>query len=176
MSSTTSNNSSTASSSIISLHKFSHLITEPEMTRSLARAFASRPTSTAILRYYFFLSRSIVRLEQDLERHRHEQNTLFDHLFKSRRFLMKVEPIIQRYRQLTLRYHPLAILHLPLAGLQTTTTSICPRILPLMKKLDQNKTQSLSPTMKRPTLVHSKDRRPGDIVSPQYQIHVCTFL
>ena len=57
----------------------------------------------------------------------------------------------------------MAVLHLPLARLQTTT-SICPRILPLMKKLDQNKTQSLSPTMKRPTLEHSKDRRPGDIV------------
>ena len=106
MSSTTSNNSLTASSSIISPHEFSRLITEPEMTRSLARAFASRPTSTAILCYYFFLSRSIDRLEQDLERHRHEQNTLFDHLFKSRRFRMKVEPIIQRYRQPTPRYHP----------------------------------------------------------------------
>ena len=106
MSSTTSNTSSTASSSIISPHEFSCLITEPKMTHSLAKAFASRPTSTAILCYYFFLSQSIDRLEQELEQHQHEQNTLFDHLFKSRRFRMKVQPIIQQYQQLTSHYHP----------------------------------------------------------------------
>jgi hypothetical protein len=106
MSSSSSNNSSTASSSIISPHEFSCLITEPEMTRALARTFASRPTSTAILRYYFFLSRSIERLHQELERHHHEQNTLFHHLFESRRFRMKVQPIVLRYRQFTSRYHP----------------------------------------------------------------------
>ena len=106
MSSTTSNNSSTASSSIISSHESSRLITKPKMTCSLARTFASRPTSTAILRYYFFLSRSIDWLEQDLEWHQHEKNTLYDHLFKSRRFRMKVQTIIQQYWQLTPRYHP----------------------------------------------------------------------
>lgn len=112
MSSTSSNNdnSSTASSPIISPHEFSRLITDPEMTRSVARTFASRPTSTAVLRYYFFLSRSIDRLDQELERHRHERNTIFGHLFEKRSFRMKIQPIIQRYRHLASRthrgYHP----------------------------------------------------------------------
>ena len=77
---------------------------------------------------------------------------------------MKVEPIIQQYRQLTPCYHPYGHTPSPPGTPSDNKTSICPRILPLMKKLDQKKTQSLSPTMKRPTLEHSKDRRPGDIV------------
>jgi hypothetical protein len=110
MSSSSSNDSYSASSPIPSPQELSHLITEPDSLHSIARKFASKPTSTAILRYYKFLSQSIAQLEEELERHQMEREVIYNHLFDNRSFQTRIRPIVNEYRQkqvlIRQRFHP----------------------------------------------------------------------
>ena len=95
---------------MLSPDELSCLIIETDLAYPIARAFASKPTSTAVLRNYAFLSRSIDRLKLDLERHRLEQQALFTYLMESRTFQTKIQPIVHQYRRRNghtrYRYHP----------------------------------------------------------------------
>jgi hypothetical protein len=79
--------------------ELSHLITEPDSLHSIAREFASKPTSTAILRHYKFLSQSITQLEEELERHHMEREVVYTHLFDNQSFQARIRPIVNEYRQ-----------------------------------------------------------------------------
>jgi alpha-amylase/alpha-mannosidase (GH57 family) len=46
------------------------------------------------LRYYQLLSENITRLEEDIERHIEECNTLWEHLFESDSFRTRIRPVI----------------------------------------------------------------------------------
>jgi hypothetical protein len=85
-------------SPIPSPQEFSHLITDPDTLHSIARRFASRKSSSTILRYYKFLSQSVAQLEEELERHQREREIIYDHLFDNRSFRMMIRPIVNEYR------------------------------------------------------------------------------
>lgn len=99
MSSSSSNDSYPASSPMPSPQELSHLLTEPDSLHSIAHKFTSKPTSTAILRYYAFLSHSIAQLEEELERHQMEREVVYNHLFDNRSFQNRIHPIVNEYRQ-----------------------------------------------------------------------------
>jgi hypothetical protein len=88
-----------ASSHIPSPQELSHMLTEHDSLHSIAHQFASKPTSTAILRYYAFLSHSIAQLEEELERHQMEREVIYDHLFDNRSFQTRIRPIVNEYRK-----------------------------------------------------------------------------
>jgi hypothetical protein len=90
--------------------EFSHLITEPDLQDTIYRRFIRKPTSSAILRYYVFLSHNIAQIEEDLERHYQERTVLWEHLFDSQSFRTRIRPIVRRYRHMRALkrrgYHP----------------------------------------------------------------------
>ena len=61
--------------------ELSHLLTEPDSLHSIAHKFTSKPTSTAILRQYAFLSHSIAQLKEELECHQMEREVIYNQLF-----------------------------------------------------------------------------------------------
>jgi len=93
------NDSYSTSSPIPSPQELSHLLTEPDSLRSIAHQFTSKPTSTAILRHYAFLSHSIAQLEEELERHQMEREVIYNHLFDNRSFRTGIRPIVNEYRK-----------------------------------------------------------------------------
>lgn len=93
-----SDDSHSSPSPIPSPQEFSRLITDPDLLHSIARRFASRKSSSAILRYYKFLSQSIAQLEEELERHQMERETIYNHLFDNQSFRMRIRPIVNEYR------------------------------------------------------------------------------
>jgi hypothetical protein len=99
LSSSSSFDSYSAASHIPSPQELSHLLTEPESLHSVAHQFTSKPTSTAILRHYAFLSHSIAQLEEELERHQMEREVLYNHLFDNRSFQTRIRPIVNEYRK-----------------------------------------------------------------------------
>lgn len=78
--------------------ELSHLLTDPNLLQTISRTFAQKRTTTAVLRYYNFLSSSIAALEEELERHQQERETIYDHLFESRSFTNRLQPIVSEYR------------------------------------------------------------------------------
>jgi pterin-4a-carbinolamine dehydratase len=94
MSSSSSNDSYSASSPIPSLQELSHLITEPDSLHAIAHKFTSKPTSTAIL-----LSQSIAQLEEELEHHQLEWEVRYNHLFNNQSFQTGIHLIVNEYRQ-----------------------------------------------------------------------------
>lgn len=80
------------------------------MIHFVARRFAQNSASTAILRYYKFLSFSIEHLEQELERYHQEREVLYDHLFENQTFRTRIRPLVDefRHRQAQVRhgFHP----------------------------------------------------------------------
>ena len=76
----------TTPENILSYNELSHLLVDPDMLYLVARSFASHPTSSAMLRFYRFISLSIDQLETNLERHRLEQQALFTRLMESGTF------------------------------------------------------------------------------------------
>ena len=77
--------------------ELSHLLTEPGLLHSIAHKFTSKPTSTAILRHYAFLSHSIAQLEEGLERHQMEQEVIYNQLFDNRSFQNRIHPVVNEY-------------------------------------------------------------------------------
>jgi hypothetical protein len=107
MSSSSSDNLSTTAEPVLSPTELSRLISEPDMLYSISTTFASKPTTTATLRYYAFLSRSINQLELDLDRHQLELQAMFVHLMETRSFQTKIRPIVHEYRRkIRSRFHP----------------------------------------------------------------------
>jgi len=78
--------------------ELSHLLTDPDLLQTISRSFAQKRTTTAVLRYYNFLSSSIAALEEELERHQQERETIYDYLFESRSFTNRLQPIVSEYR------------------------------------------------------------------------------
>ena len=87
-----------APSPLPSPQEFSHIVTDPSMINDIAQIFASKLTSSALLRYYGFLSQSIEQLECQLKDQQKEREVLFDHLFDSRSFRTKIRPIVSKHR------------------------------------------------------------------------------
>ena len=84
---------------IPSPQELSHLITNPYISNDqVDRKFKNKPTSSAILCYYTFISHSIAELEEELERHQQECEVLYDNLFASWTFHYRIRPIIGEYR------------------------------------------------------------------------------
>jgi hypothetical protein len=105
----TSSASSTAAVSTLTPQELSRLLLAPHMTPPVSRTFENHPTSTATLRYYTFLSQSIVTLEEELERHQLEREKIFNHLMRSRMFRQKMQPLVTNYRPTAprrTRFHP----------------------------------------------------------------------
>ena len=78
--------------------ELSHILTDPDLLQTISRKFAQKRTTTAVLRYYNFLSSSIATLEEELERHQQERETIYDHLFESQSFTNRLQPIVSEYR------------------------------------------------------------------------------
>jgi hypothetical protein len=75
------------------------------MIHSVARRFSQHSASTAILRFYHFLSSSIEQLEKELERHQQEREILYDHLFENRTFCTRFQPLLDEFRQRQMEIH-----------------------------------------------------------------------
>ena len=92
----------------ISPHEFSRLITDQELTPTVFTTFITEPTHFATLRYYSYVTRTIDRLEKELEIHRREQLLVFDKLFDSQSFRERIQPIVRTHRRRIsgIRYHP----------------------------------------------------------------------
>ena len=97
MSTSSSSDSYSAPTLTPSSQELSHLITDPYINDKVDRKFRNKPTSSAILRYYTFISHSIAELEGELERHQQEHEILYDNLFASRTFKYKICPIIEDF-------------------------------------------------------------------------------
>jgi hypothetical protein len=84
---------------------------------SIARSFASKPTSSTILRNYKFLSQSISRLKEELERHQKEWEVNYDHLFDNQSFQTRIHPIVDEHRQrqalICQGFHPYSRISVP---------------------------------------------------------------
>ena len=93
-----SSDSYSAPTLIPSPQELPHLITDLYINDQVDRKFKNKPTSSAILRYYTFISHSIVELKEELERHQQERETLYDNLFVSRTFRYRIRPIVGEYQ------------------------------------------------------------------------------
>ena len=93
---------------MLSSAELSLMMNHPDMPTQLSTTFNDDPTITMALRYYCFMSHSIERLEEDLERHRREQSTVFDNLIRRQRFRDRITPVVQNYRRQNMRprFHP----------------------------------------------------------------------
>ena len=67
MSTSSSSDSYSVLTLIPSPQELSNLITDPYTNEQVDRKFRSKPTLSAILRYYTFISHSITQLEEELE-------------------------------------------------------------------------------------------------------------
>jgi hypothetical protein len=83
----------------LNLQELSRLLLAPHMTLPVSTTFECYPTTTATLRHYAFLSKSIVTLEEELERHQVEREDIYDHMMQNGVFRRKIQPIIVNYRQ-----------------------------------------------------------------------------
>ena len=98
MSTSSTSDSYSAPTLIPSPQELSNLITDLYTNEQVDRKFRNKPTSSAILRYYTFISHSITKLKGELERHQQEREILYDNLFTSRTFKYKICPIVEEYQ------------------------------------------------------------------------------
>ena len=91
MSTSSSSNSYSIPTLIPSPQELSSLITDPYSNEQINRKFRNKPTSSAILHYYTFISHSIAELEGELERHQQEREILYNNLFASRTFILSLK-------------------------------------------------------------------------------------
>ena len=98
MSTFSSSDSYSALTLIPSPQELSHFITDLYINDQVNRKFKNKPTSSAILHYYTFISHSISELEEELEQHLQEHEILYDNLFTSRTFRYRIRPIVGEYR------------------------------------------------------------------------------
>ena len=97
MSSFSSSNSYSAPTLIPSPQELSHLITDLYINDQVNQKFKNKPTSSAILRYYTFISHSIAELKEELERHQQEWEILYNNLFATQKFCYRIRPIVGEY-------------------------------------------------------------------------------
>jgi hypothetical protein len=94
---------------MISSHEFARMLTESDMPEHLATAFEDEPVATVALRYLHFMAIRTNELERMLEKHRREQESIFERLYSRRHFRRRIEPMVAAYRQQNTRgtrYHP----------------------------------------------------------------------
>ena len=84
-------------------HEFSCLIQEPEMHHLIQLKFTQAPQSLTFMRHYHFLSKGIKHLQSDLNRHRGEQNAIFNIMNGNRSYQIAISPIITEYRRMRQR-------------------------------------------------------------------------
>ena len=85
-------------SPIPSPQELSHLLDDPISLGKVTRRFSRKPTSSAILRYYRFVSHNVTQLEEELERCHKEREHLYNHLFDTKSFQSRIKPIVSEYR------------------------------------------------------------------------------
>ena len=78
-------------------HEFLRLIQEPEMCHLIQLRFAQAPQSLMFMRHYHFLSDGIRHLQSDLNRHKGEQNTIFNIMNGNQSYQITISPIITKY-------------------------------------------------------------------------------
>lgn len=82
----------------------------------LDTAFIPGYSSTTNLRHYSFVSHSIKKMKQELDRFERERDDLFEELHGSPRFVQCMNPILRQYRllqQRNARHHPYSRPHSP---------------------------------------------------------------
>ena len=89
--------STTPSSMNLSPFELARVVTNPCLLHHITDSFETNPLMMAILRHYAFLSDTIDELEQNLERHRREQEFTFDILNNDQDFLARIEPMVKRF-------------------------------------------------------------------------------
>jgi hypothetical protein len=92
----------------LSSNELAQMMLHSDMTERLSATFTDDPVVLIALRYYCFMTESIVRLERNLLRHRIEQQDIFGHLIRNRRFQQQITPLVVSYRRPSMeeRYHP----------------------------------------------------------------------
>ena len=81
------------------VYELSRMMMQPNIVQIAQRTFAEAPTPLTYLRYYQHLSQTISNLRLDLERHRREQQAIYDILFENQHFHVAISPIILEYRR-----------------------------------------------------------------------------
>ena len=95
--STTASNNSSPSFLIPSPQELSNITFDERTLRKIARNFQQRPADHALLRYYHFLSVTVNKLENSLERAQLERESIHKHLFESQRFQTRIRPLIEDF-------------------------------------------------------------------------------
>ena len=156
MSTSSSSDSYSAPTSIPSPQELSSLIIDPYTNEQIDRKFRSKPTSSAILRYYTFISHSITQLEDELERHQQEREILYDNLFASQTFKYKIRPIVEEYR------HHRAMrrsIHHPYGRRTSPSTS----------STDNSSTSEEFPPFRAPSLKKERTATPSPITTSSHE-------
>ena len=86
-----------APSLLPSPNEMSHMINDPVSLDRIDRKFKKRPISSAVIHNYYFVTDTITRLEQELERHNQERQTLHDYLMNDTTFRSRIHPIVADY-------------------------------------------------------------------------------
>ena len=73
------------------------------MCRIIQLTFAETPQSLTFMHHYHFLSEGIERLQSDLNRHREEQNAIFDIMNGNKSYQIAISPIITEYSHMRQR-------------------------------------------------------------------------
>jgi hypothetical protein len=86
----------------------SRLIFDLKAFERISETFLPDALHTAVLRYYHHISRTIKRLENELEIQRYGQHAIFDHLLARPTLPILTRPIIRDYKGRTnhMRHHP----------------------------------------------------------------------
>ena len=78
---------------------FSDMILYTDYHQRFANAFRDDPSMTIGLRYFTFLSETIVQLKEELQRTTIEQQDIFGRMIRNRRFQKRITPIVADYRR-----------------------------------------------------------------------------
>lgn len=94
-----SDNEYSAASPLPSLNEFSCVVMDSDFQDDINRRFARCPTTSATLRSYQHISKTITRLKQEIELQEEERDFLWEHLFNSRSFVGRIKPVIRQFRR-----------------------------------------------------------------------------
>lgn len=95
-----------SSPTLPSSYEFSQLILEPTMIDILDQTYNDQPGTAALLRHHHFITRLIQQMERQIDEHREERRTVFEHLLKDERFRIGLKPVTLAYRRLTKKARP----------------------------------------------------------------------
>jgi hypothetical protein len=90
--------STSDSPSPLSAPELTNLIFDSPMANILHETFEDDVTGAAHLRHYGYISKNIMRLQLELDRHHEEQKELFNHIMENDYFRTAIQPIVHIYR------------------------------------------------------------------------------